>query len=136
MSATLGTMLRQLEPTWDIRIYERLSDVALESSNPWNNAGTGHAALCELNYTPERPDGSIEIANAVKVNEQFQVSRQFWAYLVDAGLLPEPSAFLTSTPHMSLVWGESNVEYLRKRFEALKDHPLFAGMEYERRPRR
>ncbi|MBX9718084.1 MAG: malate:quinone oxidoreductase, partial [Microbacteriaceae bacterium] len=134
MSATLGTMLRHLEPEWDIRIYERLSDVALESSNPWNNAGTGHAALCELNYTPERPDGSIEITNAVKVNEQFQVSRQFWSYLVGKGLLPEPSAFLTATPHMSLVWGEANVEYLRKRFEALKDHPLFAGMEYTDEP--
>ena len=130
MSATLGTMLRQLEPTWDIRIYERLSDVALESSNPWNNAGTGHAALCELNYTPERADGSIDIASAVKINEQFQVSRQFWSYLVDEGLLPDPSAFLTATPHMSMVWGADNVAYLRKRFDALKDHPLFAGMEY------
>lgn len=130
MSATLGTMLRQLEPTWDIRIYERLGAVALESSNPWNNAGTGHAALCELNYTPERPDGSIDIASAVAVNEQFQVSRQFWSYLVDRGLLPEPRAFLTATPHMSMVWGADNVEYLRKRYEALKDHPLFAGMEY------
>ncbi|MDO9591254.1 MAG: malate:quinone oxidoreductase, partial [Microcella sp.] len=78
MSATLATMLQQLEPTWDIRIYERLGEVALESSNPWNNAGTGHAALCELNYTPERPDGSIEISKAVAINEQFQVSRQFW----------------------------------------------------------
>lgn len=130
MSATLGTMLRQLEPTWTISIYERLGDVALESSNPWNNAGTGHAALCELNYTPERPDGSIDITNAVKVNEQFQVSRQFWSYLVGQGLLPEPSAFLTSTPHMSMVWGDANVDYLRKRYEALKDHPLFAGMEF------
>ncbi len=130
MSATLGTMLHQLEPTWDIRIYERLGAMALESSNPWNNAGTGHAALCELNYTPQRPDGTIDISSAVKVNEQFQVSRQFWSYLVDAGLLPEPSAFLTATPHMSMVWGADNVEYLRKRFEALKDHPLFAGMEY------
>ena len=130
MSATLGTMLRQLEPTWDIRIYERLGEVALESSNPWNNAGTGHAALCELNYTPERADGSIDIASAVTVNEQFQVSRQFWSYLVDEGLLPDPSAFITSTPHMSMVWGAANVAYLRKRFDALKDHPLFAGMEY------
>jgi L-2-hydroxyglutarate oxidase LhgO len=91
-------MLHQLEPTWTIRIYERLGDVALESSNPWNNAGTGHAALCELNYTPERADGTIDIANAVKVNEQFQVSRQFWSYLVGQGLLPEPGGFLTSTP--------------------------------------
>jgi malate dehydrogenase (quinone) len=134
MSATLGTMLKQLEPEWDIRIYERLGEVAQESSNPWNNAGTGHAALCELNYTPEKPDGTIDITNAVKVNEQFQVSRQFWSYLVNEGLLPDPSAFLSATPHMSFVWGEKNVEYLRKRYEALKDHPLFVGMKYSEDP--
>lgn len=134
MSATLATMLQELEPSWDIRIYERLGDVALESSNPWNNAGTGHAALCELNYTPERPDGSIQISTAVAINEQFQVSRQFWSYLVDEGRLPDPSAFLSATPHMSLVWGEKNVEYLRKRHEALKDHPLFEGLEYSEDP--
>ena len=130
MSATLGTMLQQLEPEWDIRIYERLGEVALESSNPWNNAGTGHAALCELNYTPETADGSIEIEKAVVVNEQFQVSRQFWSFLVGEGLLPDASAFLSATPHMSLVWGEKNVEYLRKRYEALRGHPLFEGLEY------
>ena len=130
MSATLGTLLKQLEPEWDIQIYERLGAVALESSNPWNNAGTGHSALCELNYTPQRADGSIDISSAVKVNEQFQVSRQFWSHLIDIGALPNPSAFLNSTPHMSFVWGGDNVEYLRKRFDAMKDHPLFEGMEY------
>ncbi|MGX5680879.1 malate:quinone oxidoreductase [Schumannella luteola] len=130
MSATLGSLLKELQPDWSIQIFERLGDIALESSNPWNNAGTGHAALCELNYTPEKPDGSIDISSAVKVNEQFQVSRQFWAHLVDTGALPDPSAFITATPHMSFVWGEANVEYLRKRFEALQDHPLFAGMEF------
>jgi malate dehydrogenase (quinone) len=130
MSATLGTLLKQLEPDWDIQVYEKLGAVALESSNPWNNAGTGHAALCELNYTPQRADGSIDISSAVKVNEQFQVSRQFWAHLVEIGALPDPKAFISSTPHMSFVWGEDNVAYLRKRFNALKDHPLFTGMEY------
>ncbi len=130
MSATLGALLRQLQPDWDIQIFERLGDLALESSSPWNNAGTGHSALCELNYTPERADGSIDIASAVKVNEQFQVSRQFWSYLVGSGALPEPQAFINATPHMSFVWGEANVEYLRKRYEALKDHPLFQGMEF------
>jgi malate dehydrogenase (quinone) len=130
MSATLGTLLKQLEPTWSIQIFERLSEVALESSNPWNNAGTGHSALCELNYSPERADGTIDISSAVKVNEQFQVSRQFWSHLLDVGALPDPSAFINSTPHMSFVWGEDNVEYLRKRFEAMKDHPLFASMEF------
>ncbi|WP_309709462.1 malate dehydrogenase (quinone) [Pseudolysinimonas sp.] len=130
MSATLGTLLSQLEPTWKIAIFERLGGVARESSDPWNNAGTGHAALCELNYTPELPDGTIDITNAVKVNEQFQVSRQFWAHLVSEGLLPEPASFLNPVPHMSFVWGADNVAYLKKRFEALKDHPLFAGLEY------
>ncbi len=130
MSATLGALLQQLEPDWTIEIIERLDDLALESTNPWNNAGTGHSALCELNYTPQRADGSISIASAVKVNEQFQVSRQFWSFLVENGALPEPSSFITATPHMSFVWGEKNVEYLRKRFDALKDHPLFQGMEY------
>jgi malate dehydrogenase (quinone) len=130
MSATLGTLLSQLEPTWKIAIFERLGGVARESSDAWNNAGTGHAALCELNYTPERPDGSIDITNAVKVNEQFQVSRQFWSYLVSEGLLPEPKSFINPVPHMSFVWGADNVAYLKKRYEALKDHPLFAGLEY------
>ncbi|MCU1510131.1 MAG: hypothetical protein QOI02_1724 [Actinomycetota bacterium] len=130
MSATLGTLLKQLQPDWTIEIFERLPAVALESSNPWNNAGTGHSALCELNYTPQRTDGSIDISSAVKVNEQFQVSRQFWAHLVDIGALPHPDGFINSTPHMSFVWGDDNVEYLRKRWDALKDHPLFEGMEY------
>jgi malate dehydrogenase (quinone) len=130
MSATLGTLLKQLEPNWNIQIFERLGAAAQESSNAWNNAGTGHAALCELNYTPQRADGSIDISSAVKVNEQFQVSRQFWAHLVETGALPDPKAFINSTPHMSFVWGSANVEYLRKRYEALKSHPLFSGMEY------
>ena len=135
MIATLGAILKELQPDWDIQIYERLSDVAQESSNPWNNAGTGHAALCELNYTPERPDGTIDIASAVKVNEQFQVSRQFWAHLVATGAIPEPRTFINPTPHMSFVTGQENVEYLRKRWEALKDHPLFEGMEYSEDPK-
>ncbi len=130
MSATLGALLRQLEPAWSITILERLGDVALESSSPWNNAGTGHSALCELNYTPEKADGTIDIAQAVKVNEQFQVTRQFWSFLVSEGMLPEPERFINPVPHMSFVWGQDNVDYLRRRFEALQDHPLFQGMEF------
>ncbi|HEY4226524.1 MAG TPA: malate dehydrogenase (quinone) [Pseudolysinimonas sp.] len=134
MSATLGALLRQLEPTWTITILERLGDVALESSNPWNNAGTGHSALCELNYTPEKPDGTIDITQAVKVNEQFQVTRQFWSFLVSEGMLPEPERFINPVPHMSFVWGQDNVDYLRRRHEALKNHPLFQGMEFSDDP--
>jgi malate dehydrogenase (quinone) len=130
MSATLGSLLKQLEPDWTVTILEKLGDVALESSSPWNNAGTGHSALCELNYTPEKADGTIDITSAVKVNEQFQVTRQFWSFLVNEGLLPDPERFINTVPHMSFVWGDDNVTYLKKRYEALKDHPLFTGLEY------
>lgn len=135
MSATLGVLLKQLQPDWTIQAYERMSDLAQESSNPWNNAGTGHAALCELNYMPEAADGTVEASKAVAINEQFQLSRQFWAYLVTEGILPEPSKFINSTPHMTFVWGEANVEYMRKRMAVLKDEPLFAGMEYSEDPK-
>ena len=130
MSATLGALIHRLEPSWKIRVYERLGSVAQESSNPWNNAGTGHSALCELNYTPELPDGRVEITKAVNVNEQFQVSRQFWSFLVETGTLPDPSNFINPTPHISFVWGADNVAYMRARYEAMKDHPLFAGLEF------
>ncbi len=129
MSATLGTLIQQLEPTWTIRLYERLDDVALESSNPWNNAGTGHAALCELNYTPQRPDGSIDISKAVKINEQFEVSRELWNHLLAQGALKD-TAFLQRTPHMTFVRGAQNVEFLRKRHEVLSAHRLFSDMEF------
>lgn len=134
MSATLGTLLKELEPDWKILIVEKLSEPGLESSNAWNNAGTGHSALCELNYTPERPDGSISIESAIKVNEQFQISRQFWTWLVNERIVPDPRSFLHQTPHMSFVWGEDNVTFLRKRFEALRHHPLFLGLEFSDDP--
>lgn len=134
MSATLGVLIKQLRPDWSIQIFERLGDVAMESSDPWSNAGTGHAGLCELNYMPEAADGSVEPSKALVINEQFQVSRQFWSYLVAGKLLGEPKTFINSTPHMTYVWGDANVEYLRKRFECLKDEPLFAGMEFSDDP--
>lgn len=130
MSATLGSLLSQLQPDWSIRLYERLGEVAQESSNAWNNAGTGHAALCELNYMPENADGTVSADKAVSINEQFQVSRQYWSYLVEHGALPEPHNFINSTPHMTFVKGKANIEYLKKRVEALKDQPLFADFEY------
>ncbi|BCI67572.1 malate:quinone oxidoreductase [Acetobacter aceti] len=134
MSATLGTFLNTLQPDWTIDIFERLDDVAQESSNAWNNAGTGHSALCELNYTSENADGSIDISKALNVNEQFQVSRQFWSYLVKTGQIANPRDFITPVAHMSFVWGDKNVDFLRRRYEALKDHPLFSGMRYSEDP--
>ncbi len=130
MSATLGTLLKELVPEWEITVFEKLSKAGEESSNEWNNAGTGHAALCELNYTNERPDGSVDISKAIKVNEQFQVSMQFWSHLVNSKLIANPQDFIRQLPHMSLVHGEENVTFLKKRFEALSNNPLFQGMEF------
>ncbi|MGO3886230.1 MAG: malate:quinone oxidoreductase [Mycetocola sp.] len=130
MSATLASLISRLQPDWSIQIFERLGEVAQESSNPWNNAGTGHAALCELNYMPEGPDGVINPAKAIGINEQFQLSRQFWAHLVEAGELDAPGSFINTTPHMTFVTGEKDVAYLRRRYEILREQPLFAGIEY------
>ena len=130
MSATLSTLLRLVEPDWSMTLVERLDGAAAESSDAWNNAGTGHSALCELNYTPSRPDGTIDISKAVNVNEQFQVSRQFWAYAVENGVLPDVRSFLNPIPHVSFVQGADNVDYLRRRYEALVSNPLFASMEF------
>ncbi|MGB9225980.1 malate dehydrogenase (quinone) [Mycobacterium sp.] len=128
MGATLGALLRRLEPDWSITLVERLDAVAAESSGPWNNAGTGHSALCELNYTPEMPDGSIDVTKAVRVNEQFQVTRQFWAYAVENGILTDPG-FVNAVPHVSFVHGAHRVDYLRRRQRALAGNPLFARTE-------
>ncbi|EKN66763.1 malate:quinone oxidoreductase [Neobacillus bataviensis LMG 21833] len=130
MSATLGTLLKELVPEWEITVYEKLANAGEESSNEWNNAGTGHSALCELNYTVEKPDGSLDISKAIKINEQFQLSRQFWSYLVNRNLIRNPRDFIMPIPHMSLVQGEQDVTFLKKRFKALSDNPLFQGMEF------
>ncbi|HTV48559.1 MAG TPA: malate dehydrogenase (quinone) [Phycisphaerae bacterium] len=130
MSATLAVFLKELQPDLKIQIFERLDSPAQESSNAWNNAGTGHAALCELNYTPERSDGTIDISKALSVNTEFDLSRQFWAYLVKKGAIRDPQLFIHSVPHMSFVHGPENVAFLKKRFAALTAHHCYHGMEY------
>lgn len=134
MSATLGALLKELVPDWKITVFEKLPSAGEESSNEWNNAGTGHAALCELNYTVEKPDGSVDISKAIQINEQFQVSMQFWSHLVNSNLIRNPQNFIMPIPHMSLVQGEKNVAFLKKRYEALANNPLFQGMEYSEDP--
>lgn len=134
MSATLGLLLKELQPNLKIEIFERLDVAAAESSDAWNNAGTGHAAFCELNYTPEKEDGTIDVNKAVKISEAFEVSRQFWSYLIEKGLLQNPESFIKTVPHLSFVWGDKNVDYLRKRFEALQKYELFKEMQYTESP--
>ncbi len=131
MSATLAVLLKELDPSMKIEVLEQLENGALESSLAWNNAGTGHAALCELNYTPEAADGSVGIAKAVNINAMFEVSRQFWAYLVEKGYFQSPKDFINPVPHISFVRGEKGVKFLKTRFEAMKQHHCFADdMEY------
>ena len=130
MSATLATLLKELDPKLNIVIYEVLGSAAQESSNAWNNAGTGHAALCELNYTPEKADGTIDIGKALTVNTEFDLSRQFWSYLVKKGSIKDPQAFIHSVPHFSFVRGEENAVFLKKRFQTLSAHPCYRGMEF------
>lgn len=129
-SATLAAMLTELEPDWDIVVLERLDSLGAESSDAWNNAGTGHSALCELNYTPQDVDGSVSPAKAIAINEQFQVSRQFWTHLVENDRIGDPSRFIHTVPHMSFVHGMENADYLRRRHEALVANPLFDRMEF------
>ena len=128
MSATLGLILKELQPDIKIEIYERLDIAAAESSDAWNNAGTGHSAFCELNYTPESEDKTVSAKKAISIAESFEVSRQFWSYLVQENKVSSPENFIKSIPHMSFVWGEKNVEYLKKRYDALTANPLFKDM--------
>jgi len=130
MSATLGVLLKELEPSLNIEMFETLGGAAQESSDAWNNAGTGHAANCELNYTPERSDGTIDISKALDVNVEFDLSRQFWSYLVKKGAIVDPQSFIHPVPHMSFVHGPENAAFLKKRFAAMSAHHCYHGMEY------
>ena len=130
MSATFATVLKELEPSLDIAMFEALHDCAQESSDGWNNAGTGHAANCEMNYTPQRKDGSVDISKALEVNTEFDLSRQLWAFLVKKGAIPDPRAFINPCPHMSFVWGKENVAFLQTRFKEMSGSHCYHGMEY------
>src|SRR5699024_6420942 len=130
VSATLATLIKKIEPEWEITIFERLEKASEESSNVWNNAGTGHEALCELNYTPENSDGTISVEKAMEIFNDFQISKQFWAELVKENNISRPSEFINPLPHMSFVHGEKNQAFLSKRYKALSNLPAFEKMKY------
>src|SRR5205085_4910052 len=125
MSATLAVFLKELEPSLNLEIFETLDGAAEESSDAWNNAGTGHAANCELNYTPERSDGSIDISKALEVNVEFDLSRQIWSYLVKNGAIADPQSCIHTVPHMSFVRGAEAAHFLKRRFTALSSHHCY-----------
>ena len=130
IGTSVATMLSKVSPNWHIDMFERLEGAGIESSNENNNAGTGHAALCELNYTVEQDDGSIDASKAHEINEQFELSRQFWGNLVKNGDISNPEEFIQPLPHISFVMGPTNVNFLRKRYETLKTLPMFDTIEY------
>jgi malate dehydrogenase (quinone) len=130
MSATLASILNELEPDKDIIILERMDEVAAESSAAWNNAGTGHAANCELNYTPKTEDGEIDISKALTINAQFEESKQFWSYLINEKRIKKPEDFMSPIPHMSFVSGMEDVAFLKKRYDAMQAHPFFDSMKF------
>ena len=130
MSATLAILLNQLMPSATMAVYERLEAVAAESSDAWNNAGTGHSAFCELNYTPQNTDGGVNCTKAINIAEQFEISKQFWSYLVKNNIIKNPSSFINPVPHSSFVQSEEDVAFLKKRYEILVSQPLFKGMQY------
>lgn len=130
MSATLGTLLKELEPNLKVAMFERLNDCGQESSNSWNNAGTGHAANCELNYTPPNPDGTVNISKALEVNTEFDLSRQLWSYLVTKGKIADPRDFIHACPHMSFVWGADNVKFLHQRYRQMSANHCYENMQY------
>src|SRR5690625_5134261 len=132
--ATHRTLENKLEQDWNIKLFEKLVQAGKESSNEWNNAGTGHAALCELNYTVEQPDGSIDTSKAVEIYEQFQLSKQLWAHLIETNDIGNPEDFIRPLPHISFVYGENHVDFLKRRFNSLSSLPMFEAMEYSEDP--
>jgi malate dehydrogenase (quinone) len=135
MSANLGALLKQLDPGLSIELYEVTKELSQESSNGWNNAGTGHAGICEVAYTPDRgEDGEIKVDKAIEIFEEFEQSKQFWAYAVRTGMIDEPSDFINQVPHISFVYGQEQVDFLRSRYKGMNKHPFFAKMEYSEDP--
>ena len=128
MSATLAVMLKKLIPNVRIDIYERLDKIGAESSDAWNNAGTGHSAFCELNYTPLQADGTVDISKALRISQSFEQSKQFWAYLKQQDTFPNKTPFINDIDHMSFVWGDENISFLKKRYQALTKYTMFEDM--------
>jgi len=130
MSATLAVLIKELMPDAQVNIYERLDSIAAESSDAWNNAGTGHSAFCELNYTPMRNNGEVDISKALKISEQFEISKQLWAYLRKTNKVKTETSFINDIDHMSFVWGEDNINFLKKRYETMTPYAMFEDMKY------
>ncbi len=131
MSSTLGVMIKRLQPDLRVQLYEVTNKIAQESSHGWNNAGTGHAGICELNYTPNlEKDGSVDVTKAIEIFQQFEHSKQFWAFAINEGMIDNPRDFVNQVPHISFVHGQEQVDFLQARYEGMSAHHFFREMEF------
>ncbi len=131
MSANLGAILKRLDPALKIQVYEATDELAQENSRGWNNAGTGHAGICELSYTPVREtDGSVKVQKVIDIFEQFEQSKQFWAYAIAHGMIDRPTEFINSVQHISFVHGQDQVDFLNARYRGMLAHHFFQDMVY------
>ncbi len=129
MSGTLALLLTEILPEIKILIIEKLNIPGSESTGAFNNAGTGHAANCELNYTPLDNHGNLKIDKALSINRAFEKSMSLWASLYSVGKI-EIKNFLKFIPHISFVTGRENISFLKKRFKTMSGYPEFADMEF------
>lgn len=128
MGTTFAVLAKELAPELDVTILERLEGPGAGNSWVFNNAGTGHEANCELNYTPVDEE-VISVEKALKIHAQFNVAKQFWAYLVNKGAIQDPKTFINQTKHCTIV-SESAIEELRLRFKEMSAHHFFEHMQY------
>ncbi len=129
MSGTLALLITEILPSIKILIIEKLNKSGSESTGAFNNAGTGHAANCELNYTPLDENGDLKIDKALSINRSFENSMSLWASLYSTGKI-DIKNFLKFIPHISFVTGTENISFLKKRFKAMSEYPEFADMEF------
>ncbi len=137
MSANLGALLKKLDPSLTISVFEAADELAYESSNGWNNAGTGHAGICEISYTPITKDGSpVKVQKVIDIFQEFEQSLQFWAYAVGSGMIDNPKEFINPVQHISFVHGQDQVDFLKSRYAGMSAHHFFAPMEFSTDPKK
>src|SRR6478609_8934098 len=131
MSANLGALLKRLDPKLSIQVYEAADELAYEASNGWNNAGTGHAGICELSYTPiPSGDSLVKVQKVIDIFQEFEQSLQFWGHAVASGMIENPKEFINPVQHISFVHGQDQVEFLKSRHAGMSAHHFFAPMEF------
>ncbi|KZX75231.1 malate:quinone oxidoreductase [Oleiphilus sp. HI0009] len=127
MGVTFAHIAKTVDPKLNITILERLDQAAGSNSSVFNNAGTGHEANCELNYTPVDEE-VISVEKALDIHAQFNVAKQYWANLVKNGIIKDPESFIHPTKHCTLV-NEDSINLLHMRYKEMASHHFFDEMK-------